>query len=122
MKIELLVFRRPNMFNVNDNMFNMIGYGELKNMFTIENYKTKHSNLTLYYPERFLNVTEERLLIERCEKAGYEGVKIVTHSVYIIQTVKHNNIKIVNDAINDGDFKVSNDYVGLPDDSGLNVL
>lgn len=122
MKIELLVFRRPNMFNVNDNMFNMIGYSELKNMFTIENYKTKHSNLTLYYPERFLNVTEERLLIERCEKAGYEGVKIVTHSVYIIQTVKHNNIKIVNDAINDGDFKVSNDYVGLPDDSGLNVL
>lgn len=110
------------MFIVNDNMFNLIGYGELKNMFTIDNYKSKHSTLTLYYPERFLNVTEEHLLIERCEEAGYDFVQIITHSVYIIQTVKHDNIKIINDDIHDDDFKVSNDYVGLPDDSGLNAL
>lgn len=123
MKLTLLVFRRPNMFKVHDNYFNMIGYGELKNMFTIENYKTKHDKLVLYYPERFLNIPEQRLLPTRCEEAGYNTVEIVTNSVYMMQMVKGKNIRIVQDELHSDDsFIQSNDYVGLPDDVGLNVL
>lgn len=124
MKINVTVFRRPNMFVVNENMYNMIGYGELKNLFTIEGYKTTHKTLTLYYPERFLNIIEERALLRRCKDAGYEEVKITTQSVYIIQCCRKEDIGIVADGcIEEGSqFKLSNDESGMPNDGGLGVL
>lgn len=124
MKINVTVFRRPNMFVVNENMYNMLGYGELKNLFTIEGYKTTHKTLTLYYPERFLNIIEERALLQRCEDAGYEEVNIITQSVYIIQCCRKDDIGIVVDnCIAEGSqFKLSNDESGMPNDGGLGVL
>ncbi len=126
MKLEVIVFRRPNMFLVNDNMYHLIGYGELKNLFTIENYRTTHTQLVLFYPERFLNIVEQRVLISRVTEAGFKDVKIITSSVYIIQTVMSKNIKIARDELPEDEFgscfKLSNDQSGMPDDSGLGVL
>lgn len=124
MNLRVYVFKRPNMFKVHDNYYNMIGYGELKHMYTIENYISGVSNLTLYYPERFLNIIEQRDLINRIEKAGYDKARIVTSSVYIIQCVNSKNIRIYDDEEipEDGRFKLSNDFSGMPDDTGLNVL
>ena len=49
---------------------------------------------------------------------------IVTNSVYIVQCCVKENIRIVQDELipEDGRFKLSNDYSGLPNDSGLNVI
>ncbi len=92
MELKVLVYRRPNMFAVNENMYHMLGVGELKNLYTIENYKTTHKTLQLFYPERFLNILEIRCLVSRLENAGYEKVGIVTHSEHLITTVKSENI------------------------------
>jgi len=124
MKIKVTVFRRPNMLKVNENLYNMLGFGELKNLFTIEGYRAEGKTLTLLYPERFLNIIEERALLSRCEKAGYSSVDITTSSVYIIQCCTRDDVGIVQDeSIPEGSqFKLSNDYSGMPDDSGLGVL
>lgn len=129
MDIKVWAYQRPNMFAVNDNTFNMIGYGALKRLFAGEvDFKVPEgSSLQLFYPERFLNVIEERQIVSRAEKAGYESLEITTHSVYILQTVSSENIKIVfredcplqQDTDKD---KLSYDWVGMPDDTGLSVL
>jgi hypothetical protein len=129
MDIKVWVYQRPNMFAVNDNTFNMVGYCELKRLFAGEvDFKVPEgSKLQLFYPERFLNVVEERQLVFRAEKAGYESLEITTHSVYIIQTIHSENIKIVHredcplTELSDNG-KLSYDWVGMPDDSGLSVI
>ncbi len=122
--IEVLVFRRPNMFKVNENLYNMMGLNELQNLFTIEDYVCEPQALELYYPERFLNIVEQRVLVERIIKAkNYKEVRIITQSPFIIQCTK--NVKIANvedEELNEGQFKLSWDEVGLPDDGGLGVL
>lgn len=125
MKLKVILYKRPNMFIVNENMYNMLGVGELKNMYTIENYKTKHKDLILFYPERFLNILEIRCLISRIENAGFENVEITTHSAYLITTVKSENVGVVDDESIPEDptiFKYSNDDSGMPYDGGLGVL
>lgn len=124
MELKVYVYRRPNMFLVNENLYHMIGVGELENLFTIENYKTDHEELKLYFPERFLNILEKRALIERIKNAGYKKVTIVTHCEHILTTVKHTNILIVQDDLiqENSQFKLSNDDVGMPDCSNLGVL
>ena len=124
MKLTVYIFRRPNMFLVQENLYNLVGLSELERLFTVEGYKTQHKSVTWYYPERFLNIIEQRVLIQRAESAGYEEVMIVTNSVYIVQCCVKENIRIVQDELipEDGRFKLSNDYSGLPNDSGLNVI
>lgn len=124
MEIEVIVFRRPNMFKVNDNLFNMVGYIDLEGIFTNENYKPLSKTIELYYPERFLNILEERTLIRRLESFGFEKVKITTHSEHICTTVPNDCLRVVQDELieESSQFRLSNDWVGLPDDSGLNVI
>jgi hypothetical protein len=125
MKIKVIVYRRPNMFKVQDNLFSLAGYGELKKAFSDEAYKTEHKRLTLFYPERFLNIIEQRSLFSRLEACGYEEVEIATHSVYIIQCTPNGCCLIVEDEIIDecdDSFKMSNDPSGMPEDNGLTVL
>lgn len=122
-KIKVVVFRRPNMFKVNENMYNLIGYGELEKLFTIENYKSGGGALQLYYPERFLNIVEQRVLVDRIADAGYEEAQIFTNSAFIVQSSSNVGIYESEDEnLSEKQFKLSHDYVGMPDDSGLNVL
>lgn len=113
MKLTVYVYRRPNLFNVNDSMHSYIGYGHLKKMFTEERYKSKEEVLVLYFPERFLNILELRMLINRCEDAGFEEVVITTGSEHLLTTVYSKDIRVVSDkAIQEGSqFKLSNDCV-----------
>lgn len=116
-KLTVVVFNRPNMFEVQDSYFNMCGYHSLKALFTNPNFRDAHKDLTLYYPERFLNVIEQRALLTRIRAQEYEEVLIVTHSVYIIQTAPNHEVRVVQgNRIDetDGLFKLSNDAVGLP--------
>ena len=117
MEVKLIVFRRPDMFHVHQNMHNLVGFNELEKLFKIDGYKTTAKEVLWYYPERFLNIIEQRALVSRAEIAGYEKVIIITGSVYIVQTVNSKNICITQDddiPEGDGRFKLSNTYSGLP--------
>ena len=122
--LEVIVYTRPNMFEVQNNLFNLVGYNILESLFSDPKFKDESRNLTLYYPERFLNILEQRELIKRLEVQDYYKVKIVTHSVYILQTIKAECIRIVGSDIKEGQglFKLSNDIVGLPNCDGLCVV
>lgn len=126
-KLEVLIFRRPNMFAVNNNLYHLKGYGELEKLYTIEGYKAEspYTKIELFYPERFLNILEQRVLLKRLQDAGFTEVRIVTHSVYIIQTVQAKYCDVIQDElIPEGQdiFKLSNDEVGLPYDGGIGIL
>jgi len=122
--IKVICYRRPNMFKVNDNMFNMLGVGELKKLYTIENYVCEKQALELYYPERFLNIAELRALHSRIIKAkNYTECRIVTSSPFVLQCSKNIGIaEVAGEILTETQFKLSWDDVGLPDDGGLNFL
>ena len=125
MELNVLLFKRPDMLAVQQNLYNLVGFNELENLFRIEGYKTTQKSIIWYYPERFLNILEQRVLVSRAEAAGYESLDIVTNSVYIVQTVEAKHIRIVQDENipeGDGRFKLSNPYSGLPNDGGLGVI
>lgn len=121
--LRVVVFRRPDLIGVQENLYNLVGFGELKRLYKDEDYKST-KRLTLYYPERFLNIIELRDLVNRVRKAGYSHATIVTSSVYIIQTVHSEFIEIVQDECiqEKSGFILSNKESGLPIDSGLGVL
>lgn len=115
-KLNVIVYKRPNMFEVHDSYLNMLGYIDLKLLFTDPNFKSDIKELVLYYPERFLNILEQRALVGRLTAQNYTNVTIVTHSVYVVQTVNKNQLRVVCDEDipeSDGRFKLSNDAVGL---------
>jgi len=91
MEVKVIVDRRPNMFDVHRNVLSFVGLSQLEQLMTDPEFKVQGGVLDLLYPERFLNVIEQRLLLERAENAGFDSVNIETHSVYIIQTVDNGN-------------------------------
>ena len=120
--IEVIVVRRPNMFKVNNNMYNLLGVGELKNLFKIENYKSDGGTLKLYYPERFLNIAEHRVLLDRICSAGYDKVQIITNSVLIIQSAKTIKIYDADEDLSCDKFELSSDDICMSNDRGINIL
>ena len=116
MELKVVVYKRPNMFIVNESPINMLGVSTLKSLFHDEGFKDTSSFLTILYPERFLNVLEQRDLINRISKQNYINVNIVTHSCFIIQTVPKDYLRVVNDEpINEDEkpFIMSNNASGL---------
>ena len=97
--LTVYVLRRPNMFIVNEMLTNQIGLGELKKIMHIEDYEPrKDQDLYLYFPERFLNIIEQRALMIRLEKIKqYKTITIVTQSVYIMQCTNRENLFIIQD-------------------------
>ena len=120
--IEVIVYRRPNMFAVNENMYNLMSINELEKFFTVPDYRGAGAEVMWFYPERFLNIPEQRALIDRLLKSNHEKVRIITHSVYIIQCSSNVKIADIGEDLSENNFKLSYDEVGMPSDSGLNVL
>lgn len=116
--IEVIVYRRPNMFRVNANLYNMIGVGELEKFFTVEDYKGDGDEIERYYPERFLNIAEQRSLLQRLEASNYKKVRIITSSVHLIQCSQ--NVKVAQvpgEGMNENNFNLSWDECGMPNDA-----
>lgn len=108
MEYEVIVYRRPNMFMVNDHPLNMVGVNYLKELFHGNRNSVKDKEIILFFPERFLNIIEEHMLIDRMEKYGCKKLTIYTHSVYIIQCSK-NTMVVDDELIPEGtDGKTSN--------------
>lgn len=114
MEVIVTVFKRPNMFEVDKHILNKLGFSLLEELFTNPNFKAEGKTAKWYYPERFLNMVEQRKLIARAEKAGFSKIEIVTHSLFIVQTAKNTDVEIVLDKEifeDSSDFKLSNDIV-----------
>ena len=98
-KLRVFITTRPNLRH--DEMFTHIGYGILDDLF--DNQDKNLSGLTeidLQYPERWLNILEQRSLFDvvkiRCP--NIQKIDILTHSVYIIQCTPRECCYIIDDA------------------------
>ena len=91
---EVMVYSRPNMRN--DEMTFYIGFSVYTNIFDKRIISQDSGNVSLVYPERFLNIVEQRML---CSLFWYYNpnvtkVQVLTHSVYIIQCTRKECIKM----------------------------
>jgi hypothetical protein len=96
---EILVYvhRRPHMRCESLEYELHMGKTHLENLFDHERVDEKTTSLYFSYPERWLNIVEERSIYERV-KLLYPNLKtltIKTQSVYIIQCTSAKNIRIV---------------------------
>lgn len=111
--IEVIVFRSPNLFAVNDSFYSQLGYSELEGLFTIEEYRGKYKNPVFFYPERFLNIFEQRALVNRILKAGYEACRIITHSPIIMQNCTNVKVhEVEGETMSEDVFKLSYTDIG----------
>ena len=96
-KLTVIVNRRPNLRDSYVEMTMFIGRSILDNIFEKFVVSDSTAPITLSYPETFCNIIELRALVGRLSHyyPKAESYTIITHSVYIIQTVNRENIRIV---------------------------
>lgn len=95
--LEVFYTRRPHMRDDNLEYLLHIGTNVLRQVFDDERVDPLVSELVFFYPERWMNIVEERSLYQRLEKyyPNLKKVTITTQSVYILQCTKAENIKII---------------------------
>ena len=122
--LVIYVDTRPDLFKVQENLFHMSGYGFLKQMYTEEEAKARSKAITLYFPERFINMVQQRDLVNRLAKFGYEEAAIYTSSPFILQMVEKEHLLIIScdDRAIDKSFTLCDTKSHIPDDSGLNFI
>lgn len=97
--LTVYLFRRPFMRCEALEMEMYMGQSQLKTMFDDERVDESVTSLFLSFPERWMNIVEERSLYPRIEKylPNCKEVTIKTQSVYILQSTHAEDIKIVAD-------------------------
>lgn len=118
-ELTVRVHRRANLLSPDVEMTQYIGYDILQTLFVREQVAPSIKRVHLFFPERWLNITQERSIFMRLEKfcPNLEKVEIDTGSVYIIQCVSNNNMQIIVS-------QEESDYVdlyGLPQESSSGV-
>lgn len=113
MNIKTLIYRRPHMRSQRLMMLEYVGKHILDNCFDIMQISSQNSPIILVFPERWLNVIEERALIPRLEYyyPNVTEVTIHTHSVYIIQCIdsKCSSIVCTEEEVENGLISETND-------------
>ena len=96
-EITVYVQQRPHMRDENLEYEMYVGKSILQQVFDEERVDTSVVSATFIYPERWMNIVEERSLYDRLAKycPNLKTVTIVTQSVYILQCTAGNSIKIV---------------------------
>lgn len=96
---ELLVCvqRRPHMRDDNLEYQLHMGQHVLRQIFDEERVDPSVTQVEFFYPERWMNIVEERSLYQRLARfcPNLKIVRIVTQSVYIIQSTPSSMIRIV---------------------------
>lgn len=95
---ELMVYvqRRPHMRDENLEFQLHIGQGVLRQVFDDERIDPSVTEVQFFYPERWMNIIEERSLYQRLQHfcPNLKKVSIVTQSVYIIQCTPSSMVRI----------------------------
>lgn len=94
-ELEVYIDTRPHLRDDSQEMEMYLGRRVLDSLFD-RMEETDDQYLTLSYPERWLNILEQRQLFQRIEKycPKMKEVKILTHSVYIIQCTPNTCCKL----------------------------
>lgn len=97
LKIQVYLYRRPNLRTYSIEMESYMGRKALDYLFDFHEPPLESKTLVLSFPERWLNILEQRQLLNRIKgrMPWVEEVTIKTHSVYIIQTCKAEDMLIV---------------------------
>ena len=86
-KISVYVYRRPNMRDEGLEMEMYLGMDFLRTLFDKMEVREDITSVRLSFPERWLNIVEQRSIYDRAVKycPNLRELVIKTHSVYIIQ-------------------------------------
>ena len=95
-ELTVYVYKRPNLRSYSVEMEAFMGLNVLRDMY--DDMKVNDvDSLYLSFPERWLNILELRQLPDRLVKycPNLKTVTIKTHSVYLVQCVRSEHIKII---------------------------
>lgn len=127
MELKVYIHRRPNLRDPFLEYEAFMGRDVLESMFDKMQVRSDVENLFLSFPERWLNIVEQRALLTTKVKEFLPNLKtltIKTHSVYIIQCVRKENLCIVDTAMDETEdpyVSLCNGNVGNLFGPGLNV-
>ena len=96
-ELNVYIQRRPHMRDDNLEMVSYVGRSILDQIFDQERVDDSVTYAKFYFPERWMNIVEERSLFNRLEKycPNLKRVDIITQSVYIIQCTPAGSAKIM---------------------------
>lgn len=94
---KLLVYTRPNLRDPSIEMESYMGRHILDNCCEHQKIDEKTDKIVLSFPERWLNVLEQRCLYSKIEQlyTNIRKVIIKTHSVYFVQCTRKEEILIM---------------------------
>lgn len=100
-ELQVLLYSRAHLRDDNLNMEMYVGLRVLEGLFDRMEEQPDVTDLFLSFPERFLNILEQRALYRRLERycPNLKSVQIKTHSVYIIQCTANTCCGIVDSAV-----------------------
>lgn len=124
-KLKVYVKTRPNLRA--DEMTVFVGQQFLINLFDKSDYDMSSiEDVMIYYPERWLNILEQRALLSAIETrcTNIKTVTILTHSVYIIQCTPNGCLFIIDKSSDYPEISYSNGvrYCPEEDEVGLQFL
>lgn len=95
-ELTVYVQRRPHMRDDNLEYQLHMGQGVLRQIFDEERVDPSITNVEFFYPERWMNIVEERSLYGRLKRfcPNLKSVNIVTQSVYIVQCTPSGMVRI----------------------------
>lgn len=95
MEISVLCDPRPNLRDKEMTVF--VGQLFLSDLFDTDKDMSEHTSVYLEYPERWINILEQRALFKAIELRcpNMEKVSVLTHSVYIIQVTPSGCLKVI---------------------------
>jgi hypothetical protein len=97
MKIEVIAYQRPDLMAYDAQMSAYIGLDVYQYLFRGVQEVRRDTGLLLIFPERWLNIVEQRELISRITERmpWVSSVTIKTHSPFILQMVRSECIQVV---------------------------
>lgn len=130
--VEVLVYRRPNLRDECLEYESFMGIDVLRSIFDQMKMRPDVTDLFLSFPERWLNIIEQRALYPRLAHycPNLKSLQIKTHSVYIIQCTPSRCVKILEPQAGETimgedvpiDTKMYNKMVGNFFGNGLNII
>lgn len=128
--LTVYVYRRPNLRDEGLELEMYLGMQFLRTCFDDMKIDPNITVVNLSFPERWLNIIEQRSIFERAAKycPNLKSLVIKTHSVYIIQCTEKENCFIVQEGeelmqeSTEGKLYFEGNIGGWIDPKGLNVL
>lgn len=96
-KLSVILHNRPHLRNDSFEYKFQIGYGLLCKLFDDLTIDTSVNTISLYFPERHINILEQRVLLDRILYyfPNIESINIETHSPFIVQSIPNGHLGVI---------------------------